>query len=361
MASRRYEHLIKPLAMGAVDREDVKAQRQPWVLAAGPGNASRQIRLNGRNHLEGLNLNFAWGIHTGLGDWHAGLDPHVHPYTRCLMFVGLDTANVNYLGAEIRCCLGAEQEAYTFNEPTAIVVPAGLPHGPITTHRMYSPKGFGFWAVELHAVSEITWLGKGVSSLSAEHRKTAPEDMKFAAADKILRNKPIQPTGKYAHLVKSLRSGLLIERGKLNPSRLKPDQPSRQEKEGRETGQKPGPGNPDHLTWMRGEDLEGMNVNIFWGFCSRPGIWRRGVGSLVHPVDEVLVYVGTDPNNMDYLGAEIEMDMGEEHERYFIRKPAALVCSAGMPRNPQITRWVDKPFAFFAVSLSGEHGAETFA
>jgi hypothetical protein len=36
-------------------------------------------------------------------------------------------------------------------------------------------------------------------------RKAVPEGLKFAAAEKILRNKPAQATGKYAHLVKSLR------------------------------------------------------------------------------------------------------------------------------------------------------------
>jgi hypothetical protein len=324
-------------------------------MMIGPGNASREIRMSGRDHLEGLNLSFSWGVHTGLGDWHAGLDPHVHPYPECLLFVGLDTANVNYLGAEIVCCLGTEQESYAFNEPTAIVIPAGLPHGPITTKRMYSPKGFGFWAVELNNLSEITWLGEGISSLSAEQRKTAPEGLKFASAEAILRNKATESTGKYAHLVKSLRSGLFIERGKLNPSRFTPEQSAQQEAKNQMTGEKPGPGYPNHLIWMRGQDLEGMNANIFWGFCSRPGIWLRGAGAHVHPTDEVLAYVGTDPNNIDYLGSEIEIDMGQEHERHFINKPTAVICPAGTPHTPQVTRWIDRPFAFFAISLSAGH------
>jgi hypothetical protein len=313
MATQKYEHLIKPLSIGAINWDEV-----PGALAIGPGNASREIRLNGRDHLEGMDLNFSWGVHRGLGDWHAGMDPHVHPYPECLLFVGLDTANINYLGAEIDCCLGAEKETYTFNEPTAIIVPAGLPHGPITTKRMYSPKGIGFWAVELNSVSEITWFGAGRPGNSAP------------------------ATGKYAHLVKSLKSSLLIERGQSK------------------TGQKPGPGNADHLIWMRGKDLEDLNANIFWGFCSQPGIWRRGGGAQTHPTDEVLIYVGTDPNNIDYLGAEIEIDLGEEHERHLIDKPTVVICPAGVPHLPQITRWVDTPFAFFAVNLSGERETKSF-
>ena len=346
MAIKKYEHLIKPLSIGVMKWDDAKkAPGQLGSLMIGPGNASSEARLNGRDHLEGLNVNFSWGVHEGLGDWHAGLDPHIHPYPECLIFAGLDTANINYLGAEVGCCLGAEQETYVFDEPTAIVLPAGLPHGPITTKRMFSPKGFGFWAVELNATSEVTWLGEGVSRVSAEQRKAVRAGLHFAPEKKILRNKPSRSTGKYANLVKPLRASLLIERGKINYSK--------------ETSQKkaetPGPGNTDHLTWMFGKDLEGLNVNIRWGFCSQPGIWQRGVGSQVHPVDEFLVYLGTDPKDIDYLGAEIEIEIGEERERYLIDKPTVVICPAGTPQAPQVTRWVDKPYAFFAVSLSGEH------
>ncbi len=346
----KYEHLIKPLNIGAMDWEK-------GTLAIGPGNASREIRINGRDHLEGLNVNLSWGVHNGLGDWHAGMDPHVHPYPEVLLFVGLDTANVNYLGAQIECCLGAEQETYTFDEPTAIVVPAGVPHGPITTKRMFSPRGFGFWAVELNATSEITWLGEEVTKLSAEQRKSAPEGLNFIAAEKALRNKPIPSTGKYAHLVKPIAPSILVQRGKTNAARLTPEQLAAQMEKEQKTGEKSGPGNADHLVLMTGKELEGLNATIFWGFCSQPGIWRRGMGAHVHPCDEVLVYLGIDPE-VEYLGAEIELDMGQEHERHLFNKPTVVICPAGMPHLPQVSRWVDKPFAFFAVCLAGEHEAK---
>ncbi len=332
MTIRKYEHLVKPLSIGAVHWG--KKRNAP---AIGPGNAVREIRLNGRDHLEGFNLNFSYGVHKEIGDWHGGLDPHVHPCPECLLFVGLDTANVNYLGAEIDCCLGEEQETYSFNEPTAIVIPAGLPHGPITTKKIFSPKGFGFWAVELNSVPEIAWLGEGAANLPLKRQKAVSEGMNFAAPEKILHNKPVPATGKYGHLVKSLRSSVLVERGKTK------------------TGVKLGPGNADHLVMLTGKDLEGMNASVFWGFCSQPGIWRRGARAHVHPAHEVLVYVGADPGDWNHLGAEIEIDMGEEHERHLFNKPTVVLCPAGMPHLPQVTRWVDKPFAFFAISLSGGH------
>ena len=67
------------------------------------------------------------------------------------------------------------------------------------------------------------------------------------------------------------------------------------------------------------------------------------------------MFVGTDPRDINYLGAEISIDMGEERERYVFDTPTAVVCPAGTAHAPIITRYVDRPFAFFNISLSGEH------
>ncbi|MEJ2246852.1 MAG: hypothetical protein P8Y80_12360, partial [Acidobacteriota bacterium] len=171
--------------------------------------------------------------------------------------------------------------------------------------------------------------------------------------------KPSGATGKYAHLVKPLKSFLLVERGKVQSERLEQVQSERREDSHR-AGEKPGPGSADHMIWLTGKDLEGMNATIAWGFCSQPGISRRGVGAHVHPVDEVLVYLGMDPHNPDNLGAEIEVDLGKKHERHLINEPAAIVCPAGMPHMPSVTRWVDRPYAFLAVCLSSKHEADAY-
>ena len=75
----------------------------------------------------------------------------------------------------------------------------------------------------------------------------------------------------------------------------------------------------------------------------------------VHPTDEVLVFAGTEPADIDYLGAEIQMDLGAEHERYVIDKPTAVVIPAGTPHNPIVTRWVDHPYGVLMMSLGENH------
>ena len=109
MATGKYEHLFKPLKMA-----EMPGQAQ---IFKNTGNADVNRWLNGRDHLEGVELNFSWGFYTGLGDWHPGMDPHVHPYPECLVFVGLDPDRPEYLGAKIQYCLGKELEIHTFDKP----------------------------------------------------------------------------------------------------------------------------------------------------------------------------------------------------------------------------------------------------
>jgi len=329
MAAGKYDHLIKPLTVGLIDWEEKEKNRQEESVL-GPGSASKEIWLNGPNHLEGMNFNFSWGVHNTIGDWHAGRKSHAHSYPECLFFVGLDTANINYLGAEIECCLGNDQTSYVFNEPTVLAIPAGCPHGPITTKRVYSPRGFGFFSVALGPTFDISWVegNKAGSGPNPSIEKTAPRMI-------------------------SLKSGVITERRKVHPARFTPEQLVHRE-ELEKIGFKPGPGNADHMTWMNGKDLGNLKVNVSWGFCSQPGIWQRGFSTHAHPENEVLIFMGMDPNNCDFLGAEIEIDLGQEHERHVVDKPSAIVCPAGLPHAPIVTRWVDKPFAFILINLADE-------
>ncbi|MEO0278199.1 MAG: hypothetical protein ABIM21_02775, partial [candidate division WOR-3 bacterium] len=59
----------------------------------------------------------------------------------------------------------------------------------------------------------------------------------------------------------------------------------------------------------------------------------------------------------EYLGAELELAMGKEKERYVFNTPTVAICPKGFPHLPLITRWVDKPYGFIVVCLSGEHAS----
>lgn len=366
MPERKYEHLIKPLSTGRIDMDTPgpdAADAPEGSFSNGPGNADKIVWLNGRDHLQGMELNFTWGFYSGTGDWHTGQDPHVHPYPECLVFAGLDSAKIDYLGAEIDICLGEEQEVYTFDEPTVVIIPAGLPHCPLITKRVFSPKGYGFFLASLGADPETTWMGEGISeeALIKMEEISKEKGIRLPIKSRVSKNRmkknPVKATGKYAHLIKPLKSGIITKRGEFSRSSFSIEELSGYD-DSLKKGIIHGPGSADHMTWMRGKHLEGLNMNFTWGFYSKPGIWHRGAESHIHPSPEILVFAGLDPSDIDCLGAQIEIEIGEEHERYIIEKPTAVVCPAGLPHSPIVTRWVDRPFASYRIGLSSEYLTE---
>ncbi len=349
MATGKYQHLFKPLKMA-----EIPGQEQ---FFKNTGNADVNRWLNGRDHLEGVELNFSWGFYTGLGDWHPGMDPHAHPYPECLVFVGLDPDRPGYLGAKLQYCLGKELEIHTFDKPTCVVAPGGFLHCPSVTLDVDSPIGYSFFIISLGADPTTRWMGDGISEEQLERMRPDPDrevrvPMNSSFGTKRIRiaEDTVTHGDVNAHYIKSLIPNTMTAR-----PLGKDEKALYGEMAG--DGRQPGPGLSQNAVWMFGRDLEGMDLNFCWAIHTQPGLWMRGPGrgAHVHPYDEVLVFAGTEPADIDYLGAEIQIDMGSEHERYIINQPTAVVLPAGTPHNPIVTRWVDKPFGVLMMSLGAEH------
>jgi hypothetical protein len=75
----------------------------------------------------------------------------------------------------------------------------------------------------------------------------------------------------------------------------------------------------------------------------------------VHPSDEALLFVGCDPKRSGYLGAEIQIEMGQERETHVFDYPAVVVAPVGFVHCPLITRKVEKPYIFSAICLNTTH------
>lgn len=274
--------------------------------------------------MEGFNAHFCYTLINRPCTVHPIDGIVVHPYDECLVIAGTYLEDILKLGAEVAIRLGEEGEEYVIRHPSVILVPKGTPHGPIEVRMLERP--IAHYTIGL-----------------------APK----YSAELIQTKTMVQPpTGKYLRYIKPLRttvprdgqgSGMgyeqvVDERGVMRPA---------------ERGV--GPGNADQLVWLFGKDLEGFEVNFTWGFYSRCGKWHRGGEVHVHPEEEILVFVGLYPDNLNYLGAELELAMGKEKERYVFNTPTVAICPRGFPHLPLITRWVDKPYAFFVICLSGEH------
>ena len=311
MVTKDYTHLIKPMLVKDPP-EGLYAEKRIWMEA---------------RDLEGFEAQFSFGFIKKPSVFHPLEGQLIHPYDECLVFEGTDLSNILNLGAEISVEIGEEREEHVFTEPTVVLIPKGTPHGPVKVKKL--DRTIVHYTIGL-----------------------APD----YAAEAITPKAPSTTRGtKYSRLIKKMITALPKEEdipaeGRM-PSVIGQDGIMRPAEWG------VGPGNGDQIVWLYGDDLEGFDVNFTWGFYSRCGKWHRGGEAHYHPEAEILCFLGLDEDNLDYLGAELELGMGPDYERHVFNTPTVAVCPAGFPHLPLITRWVDKPYGFIVVCLSGEHAS----
>ena len=275
--------------------------------------------------LDGFNAHFSFRfIKAPTSVFHPLEGAIVHPFDELMVFeTAGNTKDILHFDAEISCELGEEREEHVFKEPTVVLIPAGTPHGSFKVRKIKKP---------------IVHYSIGLGPVY----KDSPS--KWAEA----------PTGgvKYSKYIKKMITD-------VKPSEAEGRMNNVIGKDGimRPAANGVGPGNGDEIVWLYGPDLEGFNINFTWGLYSQCGKWHRGGEAHYHPEAEVLVFVGLDPDKLDYLGAELEFALGKDFERHVFNTPTAVVCPGGFPHLPLITRWVDKPYGFFVACLSGEHGS----
>ena len=311
MAVKEYSHLMKSMMI----------RETPPGLYPEP-----RIWMESRD-LEGFNAHFSYGFVKQPTCFHPMQGALIHPFDECLVFEGTDTSNILSLGAEVSVVLGEEQEEHVFTEPSVVLIPKGLPHGPVTVKNIERP---------------IVHYSIGLG----------PDYL----AEAVTPAAPCTAGTKYGHLIKKMITTVEIDPNDTGSGM------GYESVVGRDGIMRPadrgiGPGNGDQIVWLYGKDLEGFEVNFTWGFYSRCGKWHRGGEAHTHPEAEILCFAGLDPDRLDYLGAELELGLGKDYERHIFNTPTVGICPAGFPHLPLITRWVDKPYGFFVICLSGEHAS----
>lgn len=70
----------------------------------------------------------------------------------------------------------------------------------------------------------------------------------------------------------------------------------------------------------------------------------------VHDFHELLCFIGGDPENIDDLGAEISICIGDELEEHIITSATVVSLPAGLKHCPLKVRKITRPFVFLEVS-----------
>ena len=73
-----------------------------------------------------------------------------------------------------------------------------------------------------------------------------------------------------------------------------------------------------------------------------------------HPHDEILLFLGSNPDDIRDLGGEIELFLGDEGERHVITTTTVLFLPKGL-RHLLKHRSVTRSHTLIAISMSGEY------
>lgn len=234
-----------------------------------------------------------------------GKEPHIahkHGFNQIHYFFSANTTDMSDLGAEIEFFIGEENEKHMINCSTAVGVPAGMPHMPVNILKMDN---------------RIYWLTVSVTDQYEETALPAKKE-KFA-------NQPL--AGFMSKHRKQFVQVPFIRKGPWSYGELNPD----------DSG--------GHLGVINGTGT-GFDFIIMCETLKKAP-YRFGPipdKPHVHKNPEILIFMGTDLNDITQLHGEAEIALGKEMELHKITQPTAVLVPGGLPHNPLTITKVERPF-----------------
>jgi hypothetical protein len=281
----KYGHWIKPI---------------PAFKDFGQGSYRQGVEMD--REFFGFDLNVRMGAFYNSGK----LEPfqtQVCDYDQMMIWMGTDTDDFGLLGGQVEFCIGEEKDRHIISTATAVSIPKGLPHMPMTI----GPMDRRFIQMTISMTSEVK-------------------------AEPTLTDKPI---GQFAPWLFSKYSKNVAELA------FKRNGPWHY-----------GPKNPDtnggYIT-----DIEAVGFDFNMSYESMKKAPYRFTPEPdkphVHPYTEFLVLMGCDCNNLNEFPAEVELCMGEEMETHLITKPTVAIQPKGHPHCPVRVLKQSKPWIFMVL------------
>jgi len=93
-----------------------------------------------------------------------------------------------------------------------------------------------------------------------------------------------------------------------------------------------------------------LDIVWIWEIPNPPDL----LGAHVHPFDEIVLLIGSNPRDLRDFGSEIEwfMGKGQEAERFVIDRTCAIWVPKGLVHGPMNFLRVDKPVLNVAMALN---------
>ncbi len=248
---------------------------------------------------------------TGMPEPNPGIYEHIHDFDQIILYWGGNVDTPQDLGGEIECYVGGQ--SIIFNTTTAIFVPKGTPHGPVTWKKYRFP----------HNQMTMT-LGTGDiaiarSGIFENNEKGIPSKKdKFDYEQYVVRS-PMREAGLGVY-----------KKGRQAPT----------------------------MTYMSSTQINKAKCYIEFGW-----IWGEVEPSIPemrhNKYDEIVLHIGSDPDNPEDLGADLEMGM-DGHLMSFDTS-CALFIPKGLRHGPNNYKKATKPYIEIAMMLGAGTWAEGWA
>jgi hypothetical protein len=258
----------------------------------------------------GLDVHIQYGACLTAGKMGREPDrPHTHEFDQIMFWLGTDMNDLSELGAEVEVCLGEEMNTHMITTSTAVAVPKGMPHFP----------------------ARITKMDRRIIYMEVS---LAPAYQEKALATDRQPSEPVGFRSKYGRHVMPLTFR-------------------------RKAAWYYGPKNRDDgggsVSFVRGNDV-GINFTLIYENMKKAPYRRCPDPDKphAHANTQVMLFLGSDPDDLSNLGGEFEICMGKEEERHSFTVPTAVITPPFLPHWPGGAVRLDRPILMMDIHPSGD-------
>jgi hypothetical protein len=239
----------------------------------------------------GFDLHIKYGVYRTAGRMgKEPFTPHAHDFDQVLLFAGSDMDDIGELRAEVEFCLGEDLETHMITATTAVTIPRGMPHFPATIN--FLNRRFFYYEI----------------SIAPEYSETP-----------VLADKKPGPVAGFRSATRKYVMPLAFSRkgawyyGPLN----------------RDDG-------GGYIAFVNTLEAAGFDFVMLYESMKK-GPYRICPDSdkpHTHPTTQVMMFLGTDTDDLSDLGADFEICMGEEMEKHTFNKSTVILTPPFVPHWP---------------------------
>jgi quercetin dioxygenase-like cupin family protein len=240
----------------------------------------------------------------GIPNPNPSLHEHFHDFDEVVLHWGGNYQTPQVLGGEVEFYVGGQP--ITFNTTTALYIPRGTPHGPVTWKKFFYPHMQMAIMLGTGSAGEA-WGTSGIHDV----KNRLPVKTKDFDFEQYVVRSPLR------------EAGAEFTAGRTSPS----------------------------MTYMSGVQIPGVKyyIELGWTFGMPVSkITDAAMPEMVHKnYDEIVLHIGGDPSNPEDLGGEVEFYVGGQPLTF--DTTSALFIPRGLKHGPLRLKKYRKPHLVIAI------------